>query len=145
MSIERYIYVVDYIARIKKICDSLASINVTVEKDEIVQVCLTGLASKFEAFQIAACTKEITPSFFQLHSMFLVEENHRGVLTSKPSRCCMRRKIGYVDVVDAVGWHAMEAVDKSRTKGTEVVSTAVSDPPRAGRVTTALEGGKGRP
>ena len=39
--------VANYIARIKDICNSLASINVTVEEDKMVQVCLGGLASKF--------------------------------------------------------------------------------------------------
>ena len=42
--------VADYTAWIKEICDSLASINVTVEEDEMVQVCLGGLASKFRVF-----------------------------------------------------------------------------------------------
>ena len=37
-------------SRIKDICDSLASINVTVEEDEMVQICLGGLAYKFGPF-----------------------------------------------------------------------------------------------
>ena len=41
---QRDILVVDYTSRIKDICDSLASINVTVDEDEMVQVCLEGLA-----------------------------------------------------------------------------------------------------
>ena len=76
--------VADYTARIKEICDSLASINVIVEEDEIVQVCLGGLASKFKAFRTAVCTRENTPSFFDLQSMLLVEENHAGASTSAP-------------------------------------------------------------
>ena len=48
----------------------------------MVQVCLKGLASKFRAFRTAVCTRENTPSFFDLQSMLLVEENHAGVLTS---------------------------------------------------------------
>ena len=75
--------------------------------------------------------------------MFLVEENHRGVLTSKPSRCCMRRKIGYVDVVDAVGWHAMEVVDKRKTKGAGAVVTTILDPLEVGGVKAVPETGKG--
>ena len=46
----------DYTARIKDICDSLASINVIVEEDDMVQVCLGGLASKFGAFRMVVCT-----------------------------------------------------------------------------------------
>ena len=34
----------DYTAKINNICDSLDSINVNVDKDEMVQVCLGGLA-----------------------------------------------------------------------------------------------------
>ena len=34
----------DYTAKIKSICDSLGSINVNIDEDEIVQVCLGGLA-----------------------------------------------------------------------------------------------------
>ena len=42
--------VANYTAQIKEICDSIASINVTVEEDEMVHIYLGGLASKFEAF-----------------------------------------------------------------------------------------------
>ena len=66
-------------ARIKEICDSLASINVTIKEDEMVQVCVGGLASKLGAFQTKVCTRENTPSFFDLQSMLLVEENRRCV------------------------------------------------------------------
>ena len=48
----------------------------------MVQICLGGLASKFRAFRTAVCTRENTPSFFDLQSMLLVEENHAGVWTS---------------------------------------------------------------
>ena len=39
--------VVDYTSKIKEIHDSLGSINVKVEENEMVQVCLRGLAQKF--------------------------------------------------------------------------------------------------
>ena len=42
--------VVDNTSKIKKIYDSLTSINVNVEEDKMVHVCLRGLASKFGAF-----------------------------------------------------------------------------------------------
>ena len=42
--------VANYIARIKEICDSLGSINMTVEEDKMVQVCLRGLVSRFRSF-----------------------------------------------------------------------------------------------
>ena len=39
--------VTNYTTRIKDIYDSLASINVIIKDDEMVQACLSGLASKF--------------------------------------------------------------------------------------------------
>ena len=76
--------VADYTARIKEICDSLASINITVEEDEMVQICLGGLTSKFRAFRTVVCTMENTPSFFDLQSMLLVE-NHASASTNAPT------------------------------------------------------------
>ena len=72
----------NYTTCIKEICNSLASINVTAEEDEMVQVCLGGLASKFGAFRTAICPRENMPSFFDLQSMLLVEESHGGPSTS---------------------------------------------------------------
>ena len=48
----------------------------------MVQICLGGLAPKFGAFRTAVCTREKTPSFFNLQLMLLVEENPRGASTS---------------------------------------------------------------
>ena len=79
---QRDLSVVDYTSNIKDICDSLASIEVNIEESEMVQVCLRGLAPKFGAFQTVVCTWENTPSFFDLQSMLLVEENHAGASTS---------------------------------------------------------------
>ena len=47
-------------------------------------------------------------------------------------------------MVEEADWHAMEAPDMNRTEGTEVVPTAVPNPPRAGGVKAALVPGKGR-
>ena len=44
---QKDLYVTDYTIWIKDICDSLASIYVIVEEEEMVQVCLGELASKF--------------------------------------------------------------------------------------------------
>ena len=80
--LQRDLLVADYTSKIKDICDSLDSIEVNIEESEIVQICLGALAPKFEAFRTAICTRENTPSFFDLQSMLLVEENHAGVSTS---------------------------------------------------------------
>ena len=42
--------VIDYITKMKEICDALGSINVMVDKDEMVQICLGGLAHKIRAY-----------------------------------------------------------------------------------------------
>ena len=71
-----------YTSNIKDICEFRASIDVNVEQCEMVQICLRGLASKFRASRTTFCTRENTPSIFDLQLMVLVEENHAGALTS---------------------------------------------------------------
>jgi hypothetical protein len=70
--------VADYTLKINEICNSFALIDVNIDESEKVQICLRGLASKFGAFRTAVCTHEATPSFFDLQSMLLMEENHVG-------------------------------------------------------------------
>ena len=66
----------DYTIKIKSICDSLGSINVNVDEDEMVQVCLGGLAQRFNLLRMEILASENPPLFFDLQSMLLVEENH---------------------------------------------------------------------
>ena len=66
----------DYTAKIKSICDSLGSININVDEDEMVQVCLGGLIQRFNPLRMTTLARENPPSFFNLQSMLLVEENH---------------------------------------------------------------------
>ena len=44
--------------KIKEICDSLGSVSVNVDDDEMVQICLGGLAPRFGAVRTAVLTKE---------------------------------------------------------------------------------------
>ena len=71
----------DYTSQIKDICNSLGSINVMVDEDKMVEICLGGLTHRFGSFWMAICTREkpnhIEPNWLQL--MLLVEENHTGV------------------------------------------------------------------
>jgi hypothetical protein len=76
---QRDLLVADYTLKINEICESLASVDVDIDDCEKVQICLGGLVSKFGAFRTTVCTRETTPSFFDLQSMLLVEENHVGV------------------------------------------------------------------
>ena len=55
--------VTDYITKVKEICDALGSINVTVDEDEMVQICLEGLTQRYGPIQMAICTREKPPSF----------------------------------------------------------------------------------
>ena len=59
-----------YTLKIKELCDSLDSISVNIDDDEMVQICLGGLAPRF------VLAREKFLSFFELQSMLLVEENH---------------------------------------------------------------------
>ena len=68
--------VTDYTAKIKSICDSLGSINVNIDEEEMVQVCLGGLAQRFNPLRTTILASDTPPSFFNLQSMLLVEENH---------------------------------------------------------------------
>ena len=76
---QRDMLVADYTSKIKDICDSLGSTNVALEEDKMVQICLGGLKQRFRSFRTAICTRARPPSFFDLHSMLMVEENHVGM------------------------------------------------------------------
>ena len=131
----------DYTSKIKDICDSLASIDVNVEEGEMVQICLGGLASMFGAFRTVVCTRENTPSFLNVQSMLLIDENHGG---TSIARCCTRREIGPVVVADKTSRFAMEAADGINEEGIEVMQIAIPDPPETGGV-EARRTGKGNP
>jgi hypothetical protein len=56
---QRDLSVADYTLKISEICESLASVDVNIDDSEKVQICLGGLASKFGAFRMAVCTREL--------------------------------------------------------------------------------------
>ena len=62
--LQRDMLVTDYTTKVKEICDTLGSINVMVDEDEMVHIRTT------------ISTREKPPSFFDLQSMLMVEENH---------------------------------------------------------------------
>jgi hypothetical protein len=125
--------VADYTLKINEICDSLAWIDVNIDESEKVQICLGGLASKFRAFRTVVCTRETKPSFFDLQSMLLVEENHVGGAMSMhtDNKMLYMEERGPVGVEDEANRCAMEATDK---EGTKEMPTAIPDPPEAGGV-----------
>ena len=58
--------VIDYTTKINEICDALGSISVTMDEDEMVLICLSGLAQKYGPIRMAIYTREKPPSFFDL-------------------------------------------------------------------------------
>ena len=53
---QRDMSITEYTTKLKEICDALGSINVMVDKDEMVQICLGGLAQWYEPIRITICT-----------------------------------------------------------------------------------------
>ena len=51
----------DYTLKIKSICESLASIGVTIEDDDKVEVCLRGLTPAYKQFKTSIQTRENIP------------------------------------------------------------------------------------
>ena len=68
----------DYTLKIKSICESLASINVTVDDDDKIEVCLRGLGPQYKSFATSIQTRENMPSFADLVSMLIIEEKSLG-------------------------------------------------------------------
>ena len=73
---QRDMSIIGYTLKIKELCDALGSIDVVIDDDEMVQICLGGLAPRFSSMRSAILARENTPSFFDLQSILLVEENH---------------------------------------------------------------------
>ena len=71
---QRDMSITSYTLKIKELCDVLRSINVIINDDEMVQICLDGLAPRFDIISVAILAREKPPSFFD--SILLVEENH---------------------------------------------------------------------
>ena len=73
---QRDISIDNYTLKIKELCDALRSINVNIDDNEMVQICLSGLTPRFGAIRSVVLARENPLSFFDLQSMVLVEENH---------------------------------------------------------------------
>ena len=70
--LQKDMLVSDYTMKIKEICNALGSIEVTVDEDEKVQICLASLAQRYGPIRIAILTREKLLSFFDLQSMMIV-------------------------------------------------------------------------
>ena len=76
LQLRKDMFLSDYIVKITSVCDSLGSININVNEDEMVQVCLGGLTKRFDPIRTTILGRDNLPSFFNLQSRLLVEENH---------------------------------------------------------------------
>ena len=76
----------DYTLKIKGICESLASIGVSVDDDDKVEVCLHGLTPAYKQFKTAIQTRESIPTFADLIPMLVVEEKNLGEDSSSQSK-----------------------------------------------------------
>jgi hypothetical protein len=64
----------EYSLKIKGIVESLASINVFVDDDDLVSVCLNGLGKKYKPFKTSITIRENVPNFWDLMSMLIIEK-----------------------------------------------------------------------
>ena len=76
----------NYTLKIKSICESLASINVTVDDDDKVEVCLRGLGPQYKSFKTSIQTRENIPNFADLVSMLIIEEKNLGEESTSQSK-----------------------------------------------------------
>ena len=82
---KKSLFVNEYALKIKGILESLASICVTVEDDDKVEVCLCGLTLAYKPFKTSIHTWENIPSFLDLILMLIIEEKNLGEdLASQP-------------------------------------------------------------
>ena len=68
----------DYTLKIKSICESLASIGVTIGDDDKVEVCLHGLMPAYKQFKTSIQTQENICNFVDLVFLLVIEENNLG-------------------------------------------------------------------
>jgi hypothetical protein len=67
-------FINEYSLNIKGIIESLASINVYVDDDDLVRVCLNGLGKEYKPFKTSIIVRENVPNFQDFVSMLIVEE-----------------------------------------------------------------------
>mgnify|MGYP006889251511 CR=1 FL=1 len=58
--------IVSYTLKIKELCDALRSINIVIDDNEMVQICLNGLAPRFGTIRSTILERENPPYFFDL-------------------------------------------------------------------------------
>jgi hypothetical protein len=79
-------FIDEYSLKIKGIVESLASINVFVDDDDLVSVCLNGLGKEYNPFKTSIIVMENVPNFRDLMSMLIVKEKTLN------EDCCTQNK-----------------------------------------------------
>ena len=72
----------DYALKIKAIVESLGSIGVTIDEDDVVDAMLEGLGDAYSNFKSSMNTKADIPGFTKLTSMLIHEEKSLGLTPS---------------------------------------------------------------
>jgi hypothetical protein len=73
-TVEKNMSINEYSLKIEAIVESLESINVSVDDDDLVNVCLNGLGKEYKPFKTSITIRENVPNFWDLVSMLIVEE-----------------------------------------------------------------------
>ena len=73
---KKYLLVNDYAMKIMNICEFLASIGMTVEIKDKVEVFLYGLTPEYKQLRTLIQTRESIPTFNDLASLLIVEEKN---------------------------------------------------------------------
>ena len=73
---QRDMSIINYTLKFKELCDALGSINDIINDDEMMQNFLRSFAPWFGTIKSTILAREKPPSFFDLQSILLVEENH---------------------------------------------------------------------
>ncbi|MCO5555342.1 hypothetical protein L7F22_008888 [Adiantum nelumboides] len=71
----------DYTLKIKDLCESLSSIGVAMDDDDMVEAYLRGLGNAYKQFKTYICTRENIPIFKSCHHCWLLRK--RALLTMK--------------------------------------------------------------
>ena len=112
--------ITSYTLKIKEVCDALRLINVVIDNDEMVQICLGGLAPRFNMIRSTILARENPPSFFDLQSILLVEENHmpdKGAM-HPIARCSTPRQMTKEDLVEEIEVDSAEGNRVSQPENT---------------------------
>ena len=71
--------ITDYASKIKGITNSLGSIGVTVDDDDVVAATLEGLGTEYKNFKSSMNTRADVPDFTELTTMLICEEKSLGL------------------------------------------------------------------